>query len=124
MADYNARDYDAAVESWQNVARYNSNMFLAYKTLGDIDLLLGQSYDDDDPLKFQHISRALEYFKLAQDKDGYSSAYAELRDILLSRHFTLIFGTIIIFAVGICVLVKVRKYRAKRREEQRRAGLV
>lgn len=124
MADYNARDYDAAVESWQNVARYNSNMFLAYKTLGDIDLLLGQSYDDDDPLKFQHISRALEYFKLAQDKDGYSSAYAELRDILLSRHFTLIFGTIIIFAVGIYVLVKVRKYRAKRREEQRRAGLV
>lgn len=124
MADYSVRDYTSAIENWETVAKYNSNMYLAYKTLGDIELLMGQSIDDEDPLKYQYMSRALEYFVLAQDKDGYSSAYAEIRDILLSRHFVLIFCTVIIFAVGIYVLKKVQTYRKRRMEEKRRAGLV
>ena len=79
--------------------------------------------DDNDPKKIQYMQSALDYFTNADNPSGYSSAYAELRDVQMSKYFTLLFGTVIVVGVGLFVMVQVRKAMRNKAERKRRLGL-
>lgn len=120
FAQYKAGEYEEASELFERVAKYNSNMYVAYEYLGNIQKLYGSQADDDDPMRLQYYRNALEYYKLSETKQSYSECYALLRNAELSNYFYIIFFSAIIIIIGIIVLIYVRKYRKNRAEEQRR----
>ena len=64
---YNAGRYDESAEVWRTVLRYNSNYDLAYSGLGRAALRQGDA------------EAALNYFRLGQDRVGYSKAFDQYR---------------------------------------------
>ncbi|PWM44445.1 MAG: hypothetical protein DBX47_05575, partial [Clostridiales bacterium] len=111
-------NYDVSAEDWNQVIQYYSNMYIAYESLGNIQVIKGRDVPDDQvEQKMEYYSKSLEYFKLAEYKKGYSESFKELRNQELSKYFTLIFISFCVIFVGIIVLIYVRKYRKSRAEE-------
>ena len=71
---YNEGDYEKATEAYHEIIRQNASFVSAYVGLGKI----AQRLEDYD--------QALEYFKLANYKAGYSEVYWELRDDWFNRN--------------------------------------
>ncbi len=67
--------FDECLESWREVLRYNSNSELANSSIGRV-LMQKEQYKE-----------ALHYFKLGQDRTGYSSAFRFYRSELLKIFF-------------------------------------
>ena len=65
---YNEGDYEAATSAYEEILRQSASFVSAYIGLGKI----AQRLEDYD--------KAIEYFKLANYKSGYSEVYWELRD--------------------------------------------
>ncbi len=74
MAEYRRGDYDAALESWQAVLVKNEMSVLAHSGLAQI-YMLRQEYEN-----------AANAYALAGDREGYSQAYWEVRNIYLQNH--------------------------------------
>ncbi len=75
--------YGEAQPIWKEVLRMNANYRLAYGGIGQA-LLKSERYDE-----------AMDYFKLAKDKYGYSAALAEYRKEVMRRHFGELAGGLI-----------------------------
>lgn len=86
---------------WQEVLRYNSTFILSYRALARANMKKG------------NYELALEQFKLAEDKDGYSDAYWEIRNVWLRNNLGWVLGVI----VGIVVIVFVLKFLNKRNQK-------
>ena len=71
---YNEGDYEKATEAYHEIIRQNASFVSAYVGLGKI----AQRLEDYD--------QAIEYFKLANYKAGYSEVYWELRDDWFNRN--------------------------------------
>jgi len=119
----NTSDNDKAVELWTEVTKDFSNMHIAYTAMANIRILEASSLDDEDPLKTEKLNEAMDYFVLGDNKDGYSTAFKEVRNLEMSKYFTVIFISVIVLIVGVIALIFIRKYRKERLEEKRRAGL-
>ncbi|HHT35779.1 MAG TPA: DUF1282 family protein [Firmicutes bacterium] len=72
---YHQGEYDAEIEIWQEVLRLNNNFDLAHSSIGRALLMQGD------------VENSLEYFRLANDREGYSRAYAVHRREKVNDNF-------------------------------------
>ena len=79
-------------DAWLEVLKYNNKFILAYKALARANMKKG-NYD-----------LALEQFKLAEDKQGYSEAYWQIRDTWLRSNLIWIIVPILVLCIGIYVV--------------------
>ena len=99
MAYYSDGKYIESVGLWENVLKKNSNYMLAYKSIGKAYLQQGD------------YQNAIYYFKNADDKAGYSSAYAEYRKEFIRKNILLIMiGILAVFAFIRILLRFIRKW--------------
>ncbi len=66
--------YTEARPYFDEVLSYNGLVIMAYQAIADAE------YDDGD------YAGALEYYRYAEDRDGYSQAFWEMRNAVLQRH--------------------------------------
>lgn len=79
---------------WNEVLRYNSNFILAYKALARASMRRGD-YDT-----------ALLQFEYAEDRDGYSESYWQIRNDWLEENLVWVF-CVIIALIAVVVAVKI-----------------
>ena len=86
----NARDYDSAFKSWNEVLQRNNNFDAAYVGIGN-NLYLQQQYKE-----------AMKYYKSANDVNGYSDCYKELRKNWIEKwiFLVLLIAGVIIFGLA------------------------
>lgn len=104
--EYNNGNYDNAFHYWQQVLNINENYELAH--IGIANVLYKQE-------KFRE---AMEMFKLADDREGYSKAFTEYRYEFFRRHFlvvVLVITTLIITIIF--VLFKLTSLAKEYNEE-------
>lgn len=78
MDQFNAGEYEASGETWQEVMTLNGNYDLAYIGIGRA-LLSQEKYEE-----------ALDYFELKYDADNYSKAYKQYRKEWVEEHIAVI----------------------------------
>lgn len=89
---YYDNDMETSKEAWIKALNYDSNYELAYLGLGRVNMRLG-NYQD-----------AMDYFKLANNKDYYSKAFENVRKDFFENNFIII--------MSMFVIVMVLLYRA------------
>ena len=94
----NEREYELAINDWEEILMMNSNYDAAYIGIGKSHAAIGE-YEE-----------ALEYYKAAYDTENYSTAYKELRKEWISKIFLLI----PVVVIALCLLIgKFMRYAAK-----------
>ena len=89
---YNKGEYHQAQSLWEDVLKVSNYSTLAYRGVGRC-LLQRQKY-----------SEALPYLKKAEDRIGYSEAFAEVRKEIIRNHLVII---VVATVVGITVVAKL-----------------
>lgn len=96
------RQFDKAIEYWQEILKRNSNFDLAYIGIGR------SLYNSGE------YTEAMEYYKAAYDTSNYSAAFQEVRKQWINDYFLLL-------PVGVIVLVflwrKFSKYTKKKNRD-------
>lgn len=87
------KDFDASIKYWSSVLEQNQNLELAYKSMGDNYLRIGE------------YETAMDYYKNAEEKDGYSKAFQYVRTQYVKKHLLLILG----IAVAVALLIYLYK---------------
>ena len=99
LRNQNERNYDLAVDDWQEILKRNNNFDLAY-------IGIGRAFARDG-----EYEKAMEYFKYSHEKENrYSAAYKEVRKEWASKFFILI---PIIFVAVLVGLVFFFSYAGK-----------
>lgn len=91
---YSDGQFSKAVGPWKEVLAYNSNFSLAYKGLGNAML---ESYEYEE---------AMRYYKLAEDKEGYSSAFQQYRLNFVRDNYWVLILIVGVVAVILFAIVK------------------
>ncbi len=99
LKNQNERKYDAEISDWREILKRNNNFDVAY--VGIAKALYREGNFED----------AMDYYKAAYDKGGYSDSYKEIRKDWISKFFILIPVVVIFIAV---LVVKLFGYAAKR----------
>ncbi|MCR5491253.1 MAG: hypothetical protein K6F32_03895 [Bacilli bacterium] len=86
-------------ESWNELLRYNAKFILAYKALAKASMKKGD-YDT-----------ALHQFKLAEDREGYSEAFWQVRDRWIRANLGWVLLPIVIVVVAVAGLKLVYKLK-------------
>ncbi|MBO5286766.1 MAG: YIP1 family protein [Clostridia bacterium] len=94
----NTREYEKAVEMWDEVLARNNNFDTAYVTKGKA-LYRDGNYEE-----------AIKYFQNAYDVENYATAYKEIRSSIMATWFPLLIIVIVVLAV---LLVKVLGWAGK-----------
>jgi hypothetical protein len=90
--------YTEARPYFEEVLRYNGSFIMAYQAIADAYFKEG------------NYARALTYYRYAEDRNGYSQAFWELRNVILQRYL----GDSLLVLVGLAVARNVFR-RAERR---------
>lgn len=93
---YNQGLYQESIEPWNEVLRMNANYTQAYAGLGKAYISLGE------------YEKAMDYFKLGEDKEGYAEAKAALRDDKVRENFGLIAAIVIIVLFAILAFDQIK----------------
>jgi len=97
---YEKGEYKESAKYWNKVIAMNSNSEIAYGGLAKVYEESGQ------------YEKAMQYYKLANEREGYSSSFKEVRKEALKENFVFIFLGIILIAGGIIILrLKSKKKR-------------
>ena len=72
----NNRQYDKAVDDWQEILKRNSNFDAAYVGIGKAYYRMGENEVEDGVTGYE---KSLEYYKAAYDTKNYSLSYKEIR---------------------------------------------
>jgi tetratricopeptide (TPR) repeat protein len=96
--DYEGK-FEEAANLWYELARQNSNLYLAYTGIGKM------YYRDKD------FDKAMEYFKTAYDYSYYDEANYKRRKTVITKYFPVVF-VIVVFA---CIALWVRGYVIKKK---------
>lgn len=102
LTAYRNGDYKEGKIYWENVISLNSNFDLAYSKLGMIEIRNG------------NYKTAMEYFKIADDKENYSRAYVKDRRIWYVENLSKILTVLAVVVVLIVGFVIYRKRRNKK----------
>lgn len=86
---------------WQDVLRHNSSFILSYKALARASM------------KRNEYKVALSQFKLAEDREGYSEAFWQIRNEWLENNLMWVFCVILAIVVVVLVLKLVDKRKPK-----------
>lgn len=96
IALYNQGLYSEALEPWQEVLRSDTGNTFAYASMGKAYLEVGD------------YEKAMENFKLGQDREGYSEAYREYRTQQIRYYFPYIGVAAIVLLLAVFVYAKRR----------------
>lgn len=92
LRNQNERNYDSAVEDWQEILKRNNNFDIAYIGIGKALVRDGE------------YSQAMEYFKYSHEQEGnYAAAYKQVRKEWASKYFILIPVVIVAVIVGLAL---------------------
>ncbi len=94
----NERQYDAAIDSWVEILKRNSNFDTAYIGIGQSLFRQGE-YEE-----------AIDYYQSAYDTKNYSDAYKELRKEWISKYLFVLLAAIVIVII---LFSKFLKYAGK-----------
>lgn len=86
--------YEEAQPYFEEVLTYNGLFILAYQAIADAHFKRGA------------YAQALEYYRYAEDRNGYSEAFWELRNIVLQRHLGN--GLVVLFGLWVAGSVFTR----------------
>lgn len=103
--DYYNMDYAAAEEKYEEILRYTVKSDIAYDGMANALLRKGD------------IDGAMKYFKLSENRDGYSEAYQIKRSEFLDRHFLEIIATLSVLIVAMSIAVHIRRKRKEKKNE-------
>lgn len=101
--------YNEAVETWQEVLKFNANSDMAYIGLGKVLLRNGE------------YKQAMDYFKLANNRTYYSKAFTFYRRQYLADKFGVIVTTVLVLIVFLSIIRVVINKRRKSKEGGDRA---
>ena len=96
------RDFEKAGEYWLEALKYTSKSEMVYNGVAKSEF------------KAQNYKSAMRYYKLAHNREGYSSAYKFYRDELTENHFMLIFAVIIFTALLCFAIFFYNKFKKKK----------
>ena len=97
---YNEGLYEEAGVYWAEVLKTDT-----YYELANVGM--GAAYEE-----MGEYEKAMEYFKLGNDKESYSACFGEVRDLWLREHFALLLGGVVLLLLGIVVALNLsEKYR-------------
>ncbi|MCU9612639.1 tetratricopeptide repeat protein [Caldibacillus lycopersici] len=99
--------YEESAENWQQVLKFNANSDMAYIGLGKVYLRNGE------------YKKAMDYFKLANNRKYYSKAFTFYRRQFLGDNFGLIMTSVVIIIIcilGLRVYLKTKKINVQKRE--------
>ncbi len=102
---YNKGEYEKSLNDWNNVLIQNSNSMLAYKGIGKAYLAKGE------------IDTALKNFKLAHDRQGYSTAFEPYRKLIAKKYIYLI---LILVLIIIIFLIKPSKKKVANQKQTKK----
>lgn len=94
-------DYEGSLAIWNSLLESNSNNAHAYYGVGHVYDMMGD------------YGKAMEYFKLAGDREAYSSSYQEYRNLLIKEWFLPVVCILLALIIGWQVLKRVRKKKVK-----------
>lgn len=83
--------YNEAKPFFEDVLDYNGSLIMAYQAIADADF------------KEMDFQNALENYRYAEDRSGYSQAFWELRNLVLQRHL----GNALIAIIGLALVSRV-----------------
>ena len=87
-------DFEGSAEIWNELLKQNSNSYLCYQGLGRIADYNGE------------YVKAMEYYKLAYDQDGYALAFKENRQINIEKNaLWIVIGVV---AVGVLIFIGIK----------------
>ncbi len=96
---YDDGRFSEAIQPWTEVLRYNANYEMANVGMGKALLKLGD------------YTQSMEYFRRGNDQEGYSDAFAEYRNGVISAYFPLVMLAI---AALVAVPMILSRWAAKR----------
>lgn len=97
-------DYAQAAAYWEQVYQANSNCSLALSGLGKA------AYENGE------TEKAMNYFKLADDRTNYDIAYTAYRTQFIREHFVWIGAAVILAVAALLLFLNYRKKKEKRDE--------
>lgn len=100
---YNTGRYDDSVSMWREVLSLNANYELAYIGMGDALLRQGDYVG------------AMDNYRLGNDRDGYSDAFARYRRELIYSHFGVIMTALVALGVFVAAVIRFGLYSRFRR---------
>ncbi|MCR5583997.1 MAG: hypothetical protein K6F63_01010 [Lachnospiraceae bacterium] len=107
MGLYEKGRYEESLEAWNEVLRLNQMSMLAHNGVGKA-LFHAQRYEE-----------SLEHFKVAENREYYSEAFWEVRNVKVQKTLPFVFFGVLILIIASVVIKKVDKkgvLRAKRTE--------
>ena len=96
---------------WEQVVKMNSNYELGYVGIGK-SILRDANKTSDKEEQVVKYKKAMEMFELGHNKQYYSDAFKQYRNIILKDNFSIIMtGFIIVLAAGITLTVVSKKHQ-------------
>ena len=96
---YDGGNYDESLELWSKVLDTDSNYTVANKGIGNCYY------------KYEKYSKAMEYYRIADDTAGYGKAFSDYRHDTFRKHFVLVvIISVVIFSavLALCAVLKKR----------------
>ena len=103
---------DQAKLVWEDVVKMNSNYELGYIGIGK-SILRDANSENDKELQLAKYKEAMEMFELGHDKEYYSDAYKQYRNILIKDNFSIMM-TGFVLVLAFTVTLKVFKAKQKK----------
>lgn len=97
LAEYDLGHYDESIALWEEVIELNQMSSLAHNNIG-LNYLYNEDYDN-----------AMEHLKIARNREAYSKAYWEVRNIWIQNNLVTTLLILLGVVVGIIILKKVHK---------------
>ncbi len=92
LKEYENGDYDSAMEDWNTVLRLNQMSVLAHNGVA-------KAYYNDEDYK-----PAMEHFEIAGNRDGYSNAFWEVRNVVLKKYIgPFLLALVILFILKVLI---------------------
>lgn len=104
---------DQAKLVWEDVVKMNSNYELGYIGIGK-SILRDANSEKDKELQLAKYKEAMEMFELGHDKEYYSDAYKQYRNILIKDNFSIMMTG---FVLVLAFTVTLKVFRAKQKKD-------
>ena len=94
-----AREYEKSEAAWQYVQKLNSNFDLAY--IGLAKSYMRSAAQAEGAQAKELYQKAMEYYKLARDTEGYSKAFKDYRSLYVRDNILLVLAVPIVICVAL-----------------------
>ncbi len=107
-----AREYAKSEEAWQYVQKLNSNFDLAY--IGLAKSYMRSAAQAEGAQAKELYQKAMEYYKLARDTEGYSKAFKDYRSLYVRDNLLIVLAVPIVIGVALYFAFRaINKVNAK-----------